>query len=1109
MTDGGEPATPGSAGADVPDDASSGAPGPAAPSEPPTVSAAAASAAAEAAVRRSRFWWWLPIGVAAVCAMAFTEIDGLLRSMNTAGSRSFGTGTFTGFKFNIGDVDDLQQAFMLWFGEPANLALAKRLVITHAAFDLAFIAAYVTMSARLLIGKLNVDPRFAWQLIVVMAAADVCETVLTACLAGTAEPATEQFVALQGLTLVKWLAVFLVLLTAATRYRPRAAENARNIQRSLNLGEPTLGPAVGTLTVVVAVFAALVALPAGGPLAQLPDVLRYQFTEAGIETRLIALGCIGLFIAVIAVAGHLATMTPRNPGFADQSEWVPFALAVLWTGLVWAADALMEGNQVGVATFTPAIVFAVIGIAWLVAPRLDIGGGAGSEAAGDGPDVDNPLNGGEATHRPIAHRIGALAGTVAVVAGLGLVRAATRPLLLDGVPDSWWMGAALVVVVVGCVVWAVHTASSTSSVRLPVGLAVTASVVLMASLFVGSVGATGMMWRIGVVGAGVALVGGFATEQVVIWSRTRSSELGSLRSVPLYWAVAVLAVAAAGVLVLSPPQARWTGTTGVVAVGLSVLALAAGGLSALSRRFAPWPPLERLGLSRPPWGVILIVIWLASSGLATEAGYHDARFLGPGGDRYPSLTGPSPGARAELAAFDLWVQAQQGCETVTPEGRSVYPMVLVAAPGGGIRAAYWSSHALTEMFGADPADQRCRGGRLFAVSGVSGGSVGTATWLAAGKHKTSAVATVAAMSRDEALASSMVGLFRDMVQPLVPLESAWDDRAELLEKGWERSAGCVFRAVPAQPDAPCDENTDLGWSHLGLGTAEEWRPVVVLNGSSVTDACRVLVANVANLTAAGGGVDCFAPAGDRPAGGGPLSGSTDAVAGLQPRGFTPGGHCLDAPGDLRVVTAALLSARFPFVSPSGALHRCVDDPSTEATGAAVEMVTYSVDGGYYENSGLLTVLQMWIDLAPAVQRHNLLADAGMESAFIEPWIVVVPNGYRSSALVKPPDRPQELVLPVSTRGQLTTVFGEDALMQTATAALEAFKTAPCGDGLPCFAPRSEAVRIGPTLAPSIAAPLGWVLSDMSRDELDTQLEAAICGDAVAGLRQALGIGPWC
>ena len=66
-----------------------------------------------------------------------------------------------------------------------------------------------------------------------------------------------------------------------------------------------------------------------------------------------------------------------------------------------------------------------------------------------------------------------------------------------------------------------------------------------------------------------------------------------------------------------------------------------------------------------------------------------------------------------------------GYQSSLPLDRSIY---LVSAEGGGIRAAYWTALNLARL---DIATQDRFGEEVAALSGVSGGSLGIGTWLAA------------------------------------------------------------------------------------------------------------------------------------------------------------------------------------------------------------------------------------------------------------------------------------------------------------------------------------------------------------------------------------------
>ena len=194
------------------------------------------------------------------------------------------------------------------------------------------------------------------------------------------------------------------------------------------------------------------------------------------------------------------------------------------------------------------------------------------------------------------------------------------------------------------------------------------------------------------------------------------------------------------------------------------------------------------------------------------------------------------------------------------------PLVLVAAPGGGGKAAYWTAAAMDQLFG----QQGFCPGSLFAASGVSGGAVGLVTRLAvrpaepserfpqplddsASEQDQDAVNTYlaepaqAAMTEEGPLAEAMAALMlRDIPQPLTAVRSGWRDRAAVMEDAWARAADGTF---DADGDGSDDDKT---FEDLGAGWwkgDDEGGPVILLGGTSATNGCRSLVANVSGLPA--------------------------------------------------------------------------------------------------------------------------------------------------------------------------------------------------------------------------------------------------------------------
>ena len=92
--------------------------------------------------------------------------------------------------------------------------------------------------------------------------------------------------------------------------------------------------------------------------------------------------------------------------------------------------------------------------------------------------------------------------------------------------------------------------------------------------------------------------------------------------------------------------------------------------------------------------------------------------------------------------------------------------------------------------------------------------------------------------------------------------------------------------------------------------------------------------------------------------------------------------------DVPLSTVAILSARFPYVSPSGRVdRRCPDDDQGNK-------VTYVVDGGYLETSGASPLVELEDKLEPMIRAHNRRADPG---TCVIPFMIQIDNGYEDDA----------------------------------------------------------------------------------------------------------------
>ncbi len=247
-----------------------------------------------------------------------------------------------------------------------------------------------------------------------------------------------------------------------------------------------------------------------------------------------------------------------------------------------------------------------------------------------------------------------------------------------------------------------------------------------------------------------------------------------------------------------------------------------------------------------------------------------------------------------------------------------FPLFIVAAEGGGIRAAYWSATLLGAMQDSNPEFAS----HIYAMSGVSGGSLGIATFAALVKVSADKNAKLdsACLDKDKKLvyqvcAHAMLSkdflapvagrmLYGDLVQRFLPVGFNSFDRARAIELGWESSwqslTGTNYFSEPL-----------LGL--YGKNRAKTNVPALFLNSTWVEEGRRVISSNLIKN-------DNFITVHD-------LYAMTDRHIGLS--------------------TAVHNSARFSYVSPAGTV---IDKDN--------KIIAHLIDGGYYENSGATTAMEI-------------------------------------------------------------------------------------------------------------------------------------------------------
>lgn len=934
--------------------------------------------------------WWIPVGVAACLITVMDTAGDLLASINAQGQRSFGASSFTGFHSTFWDTTELKDAFGLWLA--GDDGTARVLVLAHVGADLLFIPLYAFFFAWAL-KRAGVRRALAIGGPVAVAILDAIETVAAGTmLAHWARTGDVVPTIVQAAGFGKWVIGVSVALVG---FGPALFHGIRGLVVGLRrAGRSGAASRVGLeeggrgfvgQTIVVAILVAVLALPIGGPLDQVPEVIRYEVT-AGTWAPALAgsLLAIGLIVLACVVGGREPASVPRE---------LPHGL-VLLIAAWWSIALVVHGAISGDGLWAPGLAPFIVAVAITGAAGLARLGGVGD----DRPEVEGPglQRGGVRALTPRDVRWICILGTALFAAlMIAAFRAAVPAILIDGGGADLHLR------------W-------TAAIGFAGATLIASYVQLLLTSVVGRARAGGRERRPS------AVMG-----DLFFWS----SVLG--------WAV-TLGVAAWWIV--APYEARWAGATGSLLMCFAIVSMAVAALQFASRRWPRWSATRTLWLgSRTPWSLMLVLIFLVASTLNTDGRYHDARVVeGASQPTHPSLE----------AAFGLWAERQDSCRTAGQRA----PLVIVAAPGGGARAAYWTARAMEGLF-----DTPCKVSSVFSVSGASGGSVGATVWLASespqapdgSRSDTPASEHVRDMVREDAIAGTFAALIlRDLIQPLTGRSRPWPDRAAVLEDGWLRSA-----SVLGTPESP------LLWSDLG--GALEWRPVMALHGSSVTDGCLVLLTNVAGLPASSGG-DCLAAA----AGTGRIAASIAPLESLIHG--SAASECTDgfpAAAVPRAVTVALLSARFPYVTPSGALYRC---GRTSAAEPGKVDRTYVVDGGYFENSGLLTAIQILEALDERIDRRRW-----------DPWILLLDNHYRTREQAAPEPTPKELWLPLSTKG------GDRLVSQAALEQAAAVATRNAGGTCTSFG------VVAPSRKPRTEAPLGWVLSDDIITSLNKDLDEAI------------------
>ncbi len=432
--------------------------------------------------------------------------------------------------------------------------------------------------------------------------------------------------------------------------------------------------------------------------------------------------------------------------------------------------------------------------------------------------------------------------------------------------------------------------------------------------------------------------------------------------------------------------------------------------------------------------------------------------------------------------FRSWIDAREG---VLRNYQTPYQVFVIAAEGGGIRAAYWTASVLAKLEEENPGFV-CH---VYAISGVSGGSLGAAVFDAIMAERLQAkpfscstgdlpseknvLSTVRQVLSHDFLSPTIAGmLFPDLMERLLPFNYRWfvlPDRAAYLEEAWEKGWEEGWQRATGGKSKRFAESFEGLWKS---DPAQVIIPSLLMNGTWVDTGSRAITTNLDLEN------DQFLHA--------------DSVLPL-----------LKEP--IPLSTAVHMSARFTYVSPPATL---------ELNGR----LTHIVDGGYFENSGARTAAELLRVIKRKARylcndplyRKDGMACAAPLLTFIPIIITNDDRNLNNHNFEKPLDLCPNEKWPNGFVGEIVapwlTLYNTRSArgyMEERALEFTTNRPQPLGPGMPCALNSNQRescdrpvdpgeenqfyrYALGALLPEDV--PLGWMLSRQTRERIDAEVD---------------------
>lgn len=430
-------------------------------------------------------------------------------------------------------------------------------------------------------------------------------------------------------------------------------------------------------------------------------------------------------------------------------------------------------------------------------------------------------------------------------------------------------------------------------------------------------------------------------------------------------------------------------------------------------------------------------------------------------------------AKAANIAFEEWYWARKDRDHFKDKP---YPIFIAAAAGGGLYAAQHTAMFLSRM------QDRCPGfgQHLFAISGVSGGSLGATVFAGlanASATNTSSVPCLltptlaasgtgsmetdarAVLGQDFLSPLAAAALFPDFLQRLIPYPVNGLSRAHALENSFEQAwTRAKLKGDPANP--------------FLLGVRDHWRadgaaPALFLNATVVDDGRRFIMASMKLQADNSDPALRISPLPER------WSGAQEFIRNVE-FSYNPNTQETD---DIALKTAVRLSASFPILTPAAMLWLYPAPPPVPPESPVPPAKRFKirlVDGGYFENSGVETAHDLYYVLKAYEQKPA----AGSNRPWVKINLITI-GGYTALANAdysRFDNSFGEALSPV--RSLLATRDRRGYL------AWYRFMLASCGS----LEPTKICTQVASSLdLTNFHIPLGWVLSPLTTKLISSQI----------------------